>query len=152
VDSVRARHIIQLFDPSDTEKVKNDRSILMGKIRTRIINGEKFERLAQMYSQDGTAQRGGDLGYFARGTMVGDFEDVVFSLKKNEISPVFQTQFGLHIVQCLDKKPPAPANYDSAKPRIETMLRQRNLGTDLQNRLKRNRDAAIIVHNYGKGA
>jgi hypothetical protein len=48
----------------------------------------------------------------------------------------------------MDKKPAAPPNYDLAKPRIENMLKQKALGTELQTRLKRNRDAAIIVRNY----
>jgi parvulin-like peptidyl-prolyl isomerase len=148
VDSVRVRHIILLSSPADTEKDKNQRAQLIDSIRDRIVKGEKFERLAKMYSQDGTAERGGDLGFFAHGTMVKEFEDVAFSLKKGELSRVFQTQFGLHLVQCLDKKPAAPPNYDLAKVRIEAYLKQQALGTDLQNRLKRNRDAAIIVRNY----
>jgi len=148
VDSVRARHIILLASPADTDKDKAERQLLLESIRTRVTKGEKFERLAKMYSQDGTADRGGDLGFFARGQMVKEFEDVVFSLKKGELSPVFQTQFGLHLVQCMDKKPAAPPSYDLAKPRIEGMLKQQGLGNELQNRLKRNRDAAIIVRNY----
>jgi parvulin-like peptidyl-prolyl isomerase len=82
--------------------------------------------------------------------MEKEFEDIAFALKKGEISPVFQTQFGLHIVQVTEKKPAAPPDYDNAKPRIEAMLHQRALGTDLQNRLKKNRETAIIVRNYGK--
>jgi parvulin-like peptidyl-prolyl isomerase len=105
-----------------------------------------------MYSQDRSAQSGGDLGFFARGTMVKEFEDVAFSLKKGELSKVFETQFGLHLVQVTDKKAAAPPNYDNAKPRIESILRQRALGSELQNRLKRNREAAIIVRNYETGA
>ena len=69
-------------------------------------------------------------------------------IDKGEISKVFETQFGLHLVQCLDKKAPAPPNFELAKPRIESYLRQQALGTELQNRLKRNRETAIIVRNY----
>jgi parvulin-like peptidyl-prolyl isomerase len=148
VDSVRARHIILLASPADTDKDKTQRSQLLESIRARVLKGEKFERLAKMYSQDGSADRGGDLGFFAHDQMVKEFSDVAFSLKKGELSPVFQTQFGLHLVQCMDKKPAAPPNYDLAKPRIENMLKQKALGTELQTRLKRNRDAAIIVRNY----
>jgi parvulin-like peptidyl-prolyl isomerase len=148
LDSVRVRHIILLAGPADTDKIKTQRKQLLDSIRARVLKGEKFEALAKMYSQDGTADRGGDLGFFARGQMVKEFEDVAFSLKKGELSPVFQTQFGLHLVQCLDKKPAAPPNFELAKPRIENMLRQQALGTELQNRLKRNRETAIIVRNY----
>ena len=91
VDSVRARHIILLASPADTEADKVKRKQLLESIRTRVLNGEKFERIAKMYSQDGTADRGGDLGFFARGQMVKEFEDVAFSLKKGELSKVFET-------------------------------------------------------------
>lgn len=148
VDSVCARHIILLASPADTDKDKTQRRQLLESIRARVLKGEKFERLAKMYGQDGTADRGGDLGCFAHNQMVKEFEDVAFSLKKGELSKVFETQFGLHLVQVTDKKPAAPPNFELAKPRIENMLRQQALGTELQNRLKRNREAAIIVRNY----
>jgi parvulin-like peptidyl-prolyl isomerase len=149
VDSVHARHIILQSSTADSDEDKVKDQKLIDDIRRRATKGgEKFERLAQMYSEDGSAERGGDLGFFARGTMVKEFEDVVFSLKKGEISPVFRTQFGLHLVKVVDKKPSAPPNYELAKPRIEAMLKQQALGTDLQNRLKRNRETAIIVRNY----
>lgn len=147
-DSVRVSHIILMYSAEESEKDRADRRTLIESFRTRVLKGEKFEHIAKMYSQDNSAQRGGDLGFFARGAMVKEFEDVAFSLKKGELSKVFETQFGLHLVKCTDKKPAAPPNYDLAKPRIETMLRERALGTELQNRLKRNREAAIIVRNY----
>ena len=152
VDSVRARHIILMFSPADTDEAKTNRRKLIDNIRRRAVGGAPFEHLAQQYSQDGAAQFGGDLGYFARGMMVKEFEDVAFSLKEGEISPVFETQFGLHVVQCVDQKPAGPASFDNARPKIESVLHQRAVGTDLQNRLKRSREAAIIVRNYDTGA
>lgn len=148
VDSVRCRHIILMFSPADTDQARSERRAQMEDIRKRAVKGEKFERLAQQYSQDGAAQFGGDLGYFARGTMVKEFEDVAFALKEGQISDVVETQFGLHVIQCVDKKGPTPPNYENAKPQIEAMMRQRELGTELQNRLKKSRDAAIITRNY----
>jgi parvulin-like peptidyl-prolyl isomerase len=148
LDSVRASHIILMYPPGGSEKDRNERQQLIENLRGRAVKGENFAAMAKMYSQDNSAERGGDLGFFARGTMVKEFEDVAFGLKKGELSRVFETQFGLHLVKCTDKKPAAPPDYELAKPRIETMLRQRALGTELQNRLKRNRDAAIIVRNY----
>jgi foldase protein PrsA len=148
VDSVCARHILLLTPADDTDKGKAERRQLMESFRTRVQKGEKFERIAKMYSQDNSAERGGYLGCFSRGMMVKEFEDAAFSLKKGEVSKVFDTQYGMHLVQCVDKRAAAPPNYDLAKPRIEAMLRQQALGTELQNRLKREREAAIIVRNY----
>ncbi|MCY3872221.1 MAG: peptidylprolyl isomerase [Gemmatimonadetes bacterium] len=66
----------------------------------RIRAGEDFSALAKEYSQDpGSASRGGDLGFFGRGTMVPAFEDVAFSLKAGEVSDLVQSQFGFHIIR-----------------------------------------------------
>lgn len=74
-------------------------------IRERIEKGEQFRSLAALYSQDpGSARRGGDLGYGARGDWASEFESMAFSLPIGELSPVFETQFGFHILEVLDRK------------------------------------------------
>jgi peptidyl-prolyl cis-trans isomerase C len=151
-DSVRVRHIIVMFHPDDTDQKKLERKAFLTGIRKRALKGEDFGRLAQQYSEDGSAQHGGDLGYFTHGMMVPQFEEAAFALKKGEISDVVETRFGYHLIKCVDKKPAAPTSFDDVKPRIEAMLKQQALGTDLQNRLKKDRDAAIIVRNYNTGA
>jgi parvulin-like peptidyl-prolyl isomerase len=151
-DSVRARHIILRIDEGATDEQKADRRAFMERIRQRAVKGEEFARLAQKYSEDGTAVRGGDLGYFARGTMVPEFEDAAFALKKGQMSKVVETRFGVHLILCVDKKQAGPASYDASKAVIEASLRQRALGTEIQNRLKKNRENAIITRNYDTGA
>jgi peptidyl-prolyl cis-trans isomerase D len=60
----------------------------------------RFEELAKANSQDpGSAQQGGDLGWFGRGSMVKPFDDAVFKLKQGETSPVVETEFGFHIIR-----------------------------------------------------
>lgn len=152
VDSVHARHIILMFRPEDTPEIKDERHAQIIDIQKRAKGGEDFAALARQYSQDGAAREGGDLGYFARDAMVKPFADVAFSLRKGEISGVVETQFGYHVIQCVDKKPAREVTFEDARPRVESMLRQQSLGTELQNRLKRDRDAAIIVRNYETGA
>jgi parvulin-like peptidyl-prolyl isomerase len=152
VDSVHARHIILMFRPEDTPEIKADRLKQITDIQKRAKSGEDFAGLARQYSQDGAARSGGDLGYFPREMMVKPFADVAFSLKKGEISGVVETQFGYHVIQCLDHKKAAEPTYENARPRVDAMLRQQALGEELQNRLKRDRDAAIIVRNYKTGA
>jgi peptidyl-prolyl cis-trans isomerase SurA len=84
---------------------KNEVRAQLNKIRERILAGEDFAELAKQHSQDpGSAQFGGNLGVAKRGTMVPEFEAMAFKLKKEEISPVFETEYGFHILQLMDRK------------------------------------------------
>ncbi len=59
-----------------------------------------FAKLAKQYSQDpGSAEKGGDLGWFSRGMMVKSFEDAAFALKENELSGIVRSDFGFHIIR-----------------------------------------------------
>jgi len=74
-------------------------------IRERIEKGEQFRSLAALYSQDpGSARKGGDLGYGSRGDWASEFESMAFGLPVGELSPVFETQYGFHILEVLDRK------------------------------------------------
>ena len=67
---------------------------------------DQFAALARQYSQDpGSAPKGGDLGYFARGQMVGPFEDAAFALRPGQISDPVQTDFGWHVIRLTDVRP-----------------------------------------------
>ncbi|MCD6112105.1 MAG: peptidylprolyl isomerase [Bacteroidales bacterium] len=73
--------------------------------RKRILNGEKFETLAILYSEDkASAKKGGDLGLHGRGEFYPEFEAAAFNLKKGEISDVIETQAGFHIIQMIERK------------------------------------------------
>jgi len=88
--------------------------------------GANFEELARLKSIDQTAEKGGDLGYFARGQLYPEFEKAVSGLKKNELSNVFKTRFGYHIVKVTDVKPADIEKFEDVKNRIkETMLKSR---------------------------
>jgi peptidyl-prolyl cis-trans isomerase SurA len=71
----------------------------------RIKSGEDFGALARLYSQDpGSAADGGDLGFGDRNTYVKEFSAWAFKLKAGEISPVFETEFGFHFLQVLERR------------------------------------------------
>lgn len=72
----------------------------------QVVSGQaKFDEIASSYSQDpGSAVKGGDLGYARRGVFVEEFEAAVFSLTKNEISEIIETEFGFHFIQLLDRR------------------------------------------------
>ncbi len=74
-------------------------------ILDQIKAGADFGELAQKYGEDATGPEGGDLGWFARGTMVPQFENTVFALKKGELSPdILETTYGFHVIQSDDSR------------------------------------------------
>ena len=98
-DQVHLRHILM-----KTNELADDATVRtkLLAIRERILKGEDFAGIAQVSSEDpGSAAEGGDLGWAGPGTYAPEFEAAVASLKDNEISEPFKTQFGWHIVQML---------------------------------------------------
>ena len=98
-DDVHAKHILKLFPKDATEEQKAQCKAKIDSIYALLKSGASFEEMAQKESEDGTARRGGDLGWFSRGRMVQPFEDIAFGLADGEISEPFATQFGYHIVK-----------------------------------------------------
>ncbi|MFC1475043.1 peptidylprolyl isomerase [Candidatus Zixiibacteriota bacterium] len=76
----------------------------LSQIRDTINDGADFAEMAQIYSQDGSAQNGGDLNWFNQGQMVKPFDEKVFSMKKGELSEPVRTRFGYHIIKLHDTK------------------------------------------------
>ncbi|MCD0487906.1 peptidylprolyl isomerase [Pedobacter sp. MC2016-14] len=74
-------------------------------LRLRVKSGEDFGFLAKTYSEDpGSAPDGGDLGFFDRTVMAKEFTAMAFKLKAGEVSPVFETEFGFHILQVIERR------------------------------------------------
>ncbi|MBD3390041.1 peptidylprolyl isomerase [Candidatus Micrarchaeota archaeon] len=73
-------------------------------IYKELKKGRDFEKLAKEYSECPSRMKGGNLGFFERGQMTKEFEDVAFSLKEGEISKPVKTEFGYHIIKLLEKK------------------------------------------------
>ena len=99
----------------------------MMNIREKVIGGADFAALANEQSE--CDDNGGDLGFFPRGAMVEEFEKVAFSLEPGDISEVFPTQFGYHILKVFDKKPASVREFSEveASVRNELMAEMRRL-------------------------
>ncbi|WP_293781307.1 SurA N-terminal domain-containing protein [uncultured Oxalicibacterium sp.] len=97
----RASHILIAVDKNAPEADKQAAKAKAEKLlETLKQNPQQFAELAKKNSDDpGSAERGGDLGFFGSGMMVKPFEDAAFKLKQDEISPLVQSDFGFHIIK-----------------------------------------------------
>ena len=94
-----------VFNPQLTKVEKQRFHDKIDALRLRIKSGEDFAFLAKSYSEDpGSASDGGDLGFFDRKTMVKEFTAMAFKLKPGEVSPVFETENGYHILQVIERR------------------------------------------------
>jgi peptidyl-prolyl cis-trans isomerase C len=123
---VRASHILIRCSPDATDEVKKEKRAQIDAALALVKGGSKFADVAKKVSEDpGSAENGGDLGYFPRGRMVPEFDTVAFSLKTNEISGVITTQFGYHILQVTGRKPAGTMSFDEVKDKLTDYLKQR---------------------------
>ncbi|SFE26462.1 peptidylprolyl isomerase [Alteribacillus iranensis] len=107
--TVNARHILV-----EDEKTANE-------VIEKLEDGEDFSKLAEEYSQDpGSADNGGELGEFQRGTMVEEFEKTAFSLEPEKVSDPVESVHGFHIIEVLEKKD----SYEELESSIEESLTQ----------------------------
>lgn len=100
---VEVAQIVRVAKVSEEQKDATRRKLM--DIRERILAGENFNELARKYSEDPSAQyNGGEYGYVGRGTMVPTYEAMAFKVKPGEISPPFESPFGFHILQLIDRR------------------------------------------------
>ncbi len=121
---IKVRHILFKLssDASESEEAGAKEKALA--ILKRAREGEDFSELARVYSQDSTASKGGDLGYFKRGRMVKPFEELAFSLKTGELGGPVRTKFGWHIIKVDDIKDATVKTLPEARDQIVTTLKK----------------------------
>ena len=129
---VRASVILIKAKQGDTKAEKSARQKIES-ILEDIKNGSSFSEMATKYSQDSLAPKGGDLGYFAKNQIFGAFSERAFNMKVNEVSPVFKTGLGLHLLKLTDLKEGKMMPLDKTKTRIEKILRKNKVGNATRN-------------------
>lgn len=123
-DEIKASHILiknvdENGEKLDDAKIKENKRVAEDVLK-KALEGEDFAELAKKYSEDGSAQSGGDLGFFGKGKMVPEFEKAAFSLNKGEIYPeVVETQFGYHIIKKTDEQ---EKTFDEVKDSLKQQL------------------------------
>jgi len=135
-EQIHARHILV--------KTEEEANNLLLQLKEGVTD---FAEMAKEKSIGPSAPSGGDLGFFARGQMVKEFEDAAFSLDPGEISGVVQTQFGYHIIKCEDKKEEYSPTFEEAKEKINNTLKQQRENEAISALNLKLREEAVIVYN-----
>ncbi len=91
----------------------------------QLKGGKAFAGLARTKSISPDASRGGDIGYFGRGEMLPEFEEVAFSLKKGQTSKVIKSPFGYHILKLTDREDKQQKSFAEAREEIGAIVRQK---------------------------
>src|SRR5690606_37749902 len=134
ITQTHARHI--LIRPNEVVSEADARTRLE-QLRERVLAGADFADLARAHSEDsGSAAKGGDLGWVNPGTMVPRFEEAMNQLEPGTVSEPFETEFGWHIVQVLERR-----EHDSTeevnRSRARELIRQRKAEEELELWLRR---------------
>jgi len=118
-EQVHARHILLRIEPGASAEVIEELRKQAEALRARLVAGEDFTKLASSASEDpGSKESGGDLGFFKRGQMVKPFEDAAFGLQPGELSPVFRSDFGFHLLRVEERKPAQLRSFDEVKAEL----------------------------------
>ncbi len=147
-DSVRARHILLHIRVGESETAKKAKWKRIHEILEEVKAGGDFAALAQQYSEGPSNVRGGDLGYFKRGTMVAAFDSAAFALGVGEVSGVVTSQYGYHIIKVEDRKYGEVLPYAEVRDSLASVMEQDKIASLVQNHLKEMRSLAIIEENF----
>ncbi|MGB9731864.1 MULTISPECIES: peptidylprolyl isomerase [Calditerrivibrio] len=140
-EMVKASHILIKVDDKQNDK---DAKSKIDAIYKELKSGKSFEELAKKYSQDGSAANGGDLGFFPRGAMVKEFENVAFSTPVGKYSEPFKTQYGYHIVKVTEKRPAKTYTYEEVSKHIEGKLRMDKLKSILDKKVEEGKKSVKV--------
>ena len=140
-ETVHARHILVKDEEGAKALIAEMKTLKDEALKT------KFIELAKSKSTGPTGPKGGDLGSFAKGQMVPEFDAAVFTLKKGEITVVpVKTQFGYHVIFLEEKKAASSVPYEQVKEKIIQTLKQKQFQTKLTEVAKELKSKAKIEY------
>lgn len=119
----RVSQILFLVKKGTSPDKKNEIAQKANKIAADLKAGKDFAALAKKNSEDArTAAQGGDIGWFKKGDLQREFENAAIPLKQNEVSSVFETAAGFHIVKKIAEENLPPQPFEKVKGQIKNML------------------------------
>ncbi len=140
VQQTHARHI--LIKVNELVSEADARHKLEG-LRDRLVHGGNFAELARLYSQDGSAPKGGDLGWIYPGDTVPEFERAMNQLQPGVVSEPVQSPFGFHLIEVLERRV-QDVSSDRQRMAARQTLRERKLDEAYQDWLRQARDRAYV--------
>jgi len=137
----RARHILLRLSDQTPPQQAAERLL---SLRRQIESGERtFEDVAREVSEDGSAAQGGDLGWFAPGVMVPEFEQPASRLPVGAISDPIRSRFGMHLIQVLDRRPLVLTD-EQRREQVRNVLRERKFDKAFQDWVEELRARAYV--------
>jgi peptidyl-prolyl cis-trans isomerase SurA len=101
--SVQVAQIVKIAEVSEAQKYRTKSELI--EVRNKILAGEDFATVAKKYSDDPSVlSNGGEMGWSSRGRMVPEYEAMAFKLKPKELSMPFESAFGIHIMQLIERR------------------------------------------------
>jgi peptidyl-prolyl cis-trans isomerase SurA len=141
--TVRIQQIV-LLTRGDRPRDRQEKRELMEEIRSRILKGEDFDKLARQYSQGPNPDKGGDCGYFKEGELLEDLDRVAFSLNVGEVSRVIETSVGLHLLRVTERATGSAKPFEEVKEEIRNRLMESAYQEELRKKLEALRQSAYI--------
>jgi parvulin-like peptidyl-prolyl isomerase len=132
---MRASHIM-----TDTEAEARE-------VQQKLNDGADFAQLAREYSKDPSKDRGGDIGYFVKGQLMPQIEEVALGLDVGQTSDVIRTKFGYHIIRMTEKIEPRTVELSEVRDAIEKELKDKAQQANMDEMIKNLRSKARIKIN-----
>ena len=126
-EKVRASIILLKFNPSQGKAGEQKALKKFESILDQIRNGADFAAMAKKFSEDSLASKGGDLGSFTKKQMLPAFSNRAFKMKDGEVSDIFRTGHGFHVLKVTDKKPAGASPFEAEQEKIKNFLIQKKV-------------------------
>jgi peptidyl-prolyl cis-trans isomerase SurA len=141
VQQTRARHILLKVTPTMTADQAKRK---LAELKERLDNkAAKFEELARLFSNDGSANKGGDLGWLFPGDTVPEFETAMAPLKPGELSGVVETPYGFHLIEVMERKSDDQTK-EKKRNAARQVIRDRKLAEATEDWARQVRDRAYV--------
>jgi peptidyl-prolyl cis-trans isomerase C len=147
-EGVRASHILIIVPPGADGATKAAAKAKAEEALKAVRSGKDFAAVARQYSQDGSAQHGGDLNYITRGQTAPAFENAAFALKVGQVSDIVESPFGFHVIMVTDRRAGRIVSFPEAAAQIQKHLedeQRKSLAGSFVAGLKAKRKVEIFI-------